>query len=271
MVNVRGERAKQRVRAQMERRWVVFQKVFMKSIRTILKKQYQTAAEHVASYNLDFNYAIIKYNPELRNLFRRHYKRVLTAFGEGSLKELEKIKGFENYETKGFVEDFWRFATPWLNQTAANQVVAVTNTTRAMIAGIVKREMLADHTNEEIAKQILDIGEIATMFRAERIARTETHSAANYATDQAMVESRLMKEKEWVSCLDERTRTPDAGAEFDHVAANGERVAIDDSFKETGENLDYPGDMSNGSPGNIINCRCVSLFHTDVKVSGGEG
>jgi len=262
MINITGEKAKQRARAQQERQWVIFQNTFMKQLNTVMKKQYSAAAVNVASYNLDFNYSIDKYRKEMTETFNKHYKRVLTGFGQNSLQELEQIKGFENYQTKSFIQDFWRHATLWLNTVTANKVTKVMNTTKRNISKIVKNEMEAGNSNYDIAKQIKKIAEIAVPFRARKIARTETHSAANYAMTQSMTDSRMIKQKEWISALDERTRQ----VEFNHVLANGERVDLNDTFKRTGENLDYPGDMD-GSAGNIINCRCGSLFYTDVKVS----
>jgi uncharacterized protein with gpF-like domain len=57
--------------------------------------------------------------------------------------------------------------------------------------------------------------------------------------------------KEWLTAGDERVRDM-------HVAADGQITKLDDYFNVGGEYLMYPGDP-NGSPENIINCRCVSL------------
>ncbi len=59
-------------------------------------------------------------------------------------------------------------------------------------------------------------------------------------------------------------RTRDKDDEFNHKAANGQRVKRREKFaikrKKGGvELLDFPGDPK-GSPGNIINCRCVMVF-----------
>ncbi len=269
MINIVGNTAKQRFRVQVERRMISFQRVFWKSVLSILKKQYKDAAKNIESYEFNFNYAIEKYNKELRNIYQSHYKRVIKEFGESALRfafdETVKSRGNIPYQTKSFIDDFWRHGMAWMAQNTANKVMQVTQVTKRDINRIVRREMRQDHTNKEIAKKINEIAEISLPFRALRIARTETHSAANWATDKAMDVSRLMKEKEWISALDERTRTVGKGNDFDHVAANGERVAMDDTFKRTGENLRFPGDYENGSAGNIINCRCVPLYHTNVQ------
>lgn len=48
----------------------------------------------------------------------------------------------------------------------------------------------------------------------------------------------------------------------DHLAAHGQVVAVNDPFLIGGEELMYPRDPS-GSPGNIINCGCLSVPVTD--------
>lgn len=97
---------------------------------------------------------------------------------------------------------------------------------------------------------------------AMRIARTEVAGAANgvshdYAS--AMSAGGMELQKTWLSTLDERTRGNDPKDEFDHVSADGETVGINEMFEMTGEELEYPGD-ENGSPGNIINCRCTVIY-----------
>lgn len=58
----------------------------------------------------------------------------------------------------------------------------------------------------------------------------------------------LVTLKTWTSVGDEKVR--DA-----HADADGQEVESSESFDVGGESLDYPGDP-NGSPGNVINCRC---------------
>lgn len=102
-----------------------------------------------------------------------------------------------------------------------------------------------------------ELGELYDEFkgaRSERIARTETVKAYNYGAVEQYKEEGVEK-KGWLSALDERTRQPPE-SEFDHWAAHGEEVAIDEPFTQTGEPLMFPGDPD-GDPGNIINCRCA--------------
>lgn len=92
-------------------------------------------------------------------------------------------------------------------------------------------------------------------LRGDTIARTEAIAAANAAGQEAMEQvideglaERGAVQKQWDSTRDGRAREA-------HWAANGSRVNIDLPFNIGGEMLMHPGD-SNGSAGNVINCRC---------------
>lgn len=88
------------------------------------------------------------------------------------------------------------------------------------------------------------------MRRAERIARTELHTARSAAMDKAagwLADTGATVRKVWISAADERVRP-------EHVAANGQTVGYDEPFIVGGEQLWYPGDRENGSAGNTIQC-----------------
>ena len=98
---------------------------------------------------------------------------------------------------------------------------------------------------------------------AETIARTEVIGASNGGTLAAYRQSKVVRRKEWLAALDERTRTP-PDSQFDHLGAHGERVGLSEKFTRTGEALEHPGDGA-GSAGNIINCRCTMTAVLDVE------
>ncbi len=97
----------------------------------------------------------------------------------------------------------------------------------------------------------------------ETIARTEVNGALNGGTIEGWRQSDVVEEKEWLSTLDDRTRGNDPRDTFDHVAAHGERVGLEEFFVQTGEPLEFPG--ADGSAANVINCRCSMTAVIDVK------
>lgn len=105
----------------------------------------------------------------------------------------------------------------------------------------------------DISEQIRRRGPQIGRARGALIARTETHSAGNFAAIETAKETGLRMQKEWLSAEDERTRSA-------HIEADGQVVNLDEPFMVDGEELMYPGDMVNGSAGNVINCRCAQGF-----------
>lgn len=94
----------------------------------------------------------------------------------------------------------------------------------------------------------------AVSNRAETIARTEilrAYSIAQQASLRQMADVVPKLKKQWIATLDERTRAQ-------HARAHGQIREWDEPFDVDGEDLMYPRDPG-GSPGNTINCRCVSV------------
>lgn len=91
--------------------------------------------------------------------------------------------------------------------------------------------------------------------RAELIARTESASTVNAGTHITYA-SEGIKQREWLSVRDGRTRSEANGDDFDHSVMDTVVVDIDKPFVVSGEPMMYPGDPSSASAGNLCNCRC---------------
>lgn len=89
-------------------------------------------------------------------------------------------------------------------------------------------------------------------WRAARIARTETGTIANMASEMGAQNTGLNYVKKWLSFVDDRTRE-------DHILANGEEVDKGESFNIGGSTMRYPCDP-NGAAEQVINCRCVLQY-----------
>jgi uncharacterized protein with gpF-like domain len=92
-------------------------------------------------------------------------------------------------------------------------------------------------------------GSALSRARANLIARTETHNAANSAAHEAIRSTGLPVLKEWVTALDGRERP-------EHANVSAVPIPLNSPFQVGGEELMYPGDPS-GSAENVINCRCA--------------
>jgi hypothetical protein len=234
-----------------------FERTFAKELSHVLDMQYESAAKRLEAFNLNFESAVKDYIPELKTVYRNNLKRIMSNFGYRALAAI----GYK--ETKSPYNDFLIYMNNYIVQYVALKVVDVTMTTIKTINHIIRIGNDNGWTNAEMAMKIRDVKEISKISRARTIARTETHSAAMNAFQGSMKTSGMIKEKEWISVNDSRTRT----SPFNHAGADGERVGIDDMYFRTGQALRYPGDMENGSAANCVNCRCNQLFFTDKTIN----
>lgn len=88
--------------------------------------------------------------------------------------------------------------------------------------------------------------------RAVLIAQNESNTAYNHA-DYENARKSGKKYKVWMTEGDNLVR-------LEHEEVDGVRIPIDEMFLVGSDMMRYPHDYLNGSPGNLINCRCVCLY-----------
>lgn len=140
----------------------------------------------------------------------------------------------------------------WINTQGVQKVTQITDTTQANLQSIISQGITDGLSQREVAKRIRDIAPGIAGSRADTIARTETHSAANTSALATARATGLNLVKEWAAAEDERTRKA-------HDDADGQRRELDEPFLVGGEELSRPGDP-NGRAANVINCRCAVLY-----------
>ena len=159
-----------------------------------------------------------------------------------------------------------RMIQEWMTTIGARKITQITNTTKEDIRRTIEAGVRDGLSERDIAKQIREIAPTKSASRAQTIARTEVH-AASQASAQAVAEaSGLSMVRVWVSSQGERTRTIADGAAFDHLAADGQTVGMNEPFVIEGingdEELMFPGDPA-GSAANVIQCRCAVAFELE--------
>ena len=260
MIDLTSKTAKKRYHAYLLRQNAIFENRMAKKLIPVLRGQWNDAADQIADGTSNF---IITRSDKLLEVLRDEMLKIgLWYFGEfnNSLEALQVQKFLMSYNLKQEIDidDFMQSFQPWLEGRAAEEITKINDTTRSLIRVSLKRSLESGKTYYEASKDIKEVGSITSNYRAMRIARTELHTASGEATQISAEKSTVkIKEKEWSTAGDERVRSES----FNHVAADGERVKLEEYYVNTGESLRYPGD-SMGSGGNIINCRCVSLFDT---------
>ena len=156
-----------------------------------------------------------------------------------------------------------RLMQSWINTTGATKITQITQTTQQEVRGIINRGIRDGLSEREIGKLIRDTAPTKSASRAQTIARTEVHAASQASAQNVAEAANLNMVRVWVSSKGERTRTIADGAKFDHLAADGQKVGMNERFVIQGANgteeLRYPGDPA-GSAANVINCRCAVVF-----------
>lgn len=141
-----------------------------------------------------------------------------------------------------------------LADVLGGKVSGIVETSRQKLADIVLRGHAEDKTASQIAQDIEDeFGGTISAWRADMIARTEVHTASMSGSLAAADSLGLVLDKEWVAAEDGRTRPS-------HAEANGQTVTRDEGFQVGDAVLQYPGDPD-GPPEEVINCRCVMIYH----------
>lgn len=231
---------------------------FEKKLFRILKKYFLNLYSKIANNYEKIDEIIERSKPELSNIFKRFYKRIILYFAGFFLDELKLNlqKSFKNlYERKDdLFDELLEDVIETFNKRSILLIDGISLTTNKRIQKIIEEGLRNGEGRTEIAEKILELGEIDSKVRAIRIANTETHSAMSQTFHELALEEDILEEHEWVTAGDERVR-------YSHEEADGQRVPVDEPFFVDGEYLYFPGD-TNGSPGNIINCRCVEIFHT---------
>jgi len=180
----------------------------------------------------------------LKKLWRESADAMVThVFGKKQkalLSSFEPTVGVNNIMTD-FVSTYGLDKAKQLARTTTDRLRQIINT--GIDEGLGERD---------VAKLIRERTPSIAASRAQTIARTETHAAANFAVMESAKSTGVEMRKEWVSATDERTREA-------HADANGQIVALDEPFNVGGDDLMYPGDPS-GSGENVINCRCAMVY-----------
>lgn len=111
--------------------------------------------------------------------------------------------------------------------------------------GVAKGESIPELTNR--IDDVFDTG----YNIAERIARTETHGAAEattYESAGAIANAGIEVTRTWLATSDDRVRAT-------HAEADGQTVGMEEPFTVGDAELMYPGDPD-GPPEEVISCRC---------------
>ena len=275
MINLNTEKAKSRYHREYILSTMQLEYYGIRLIAPILGRCFLDAARLLEFGITNFDSVILNNKDRLNKGLLNLYKRTGVIFGDEAFDAFEKEFGKTYAEvplTRGMKEDYWGTYGVWAKKTAAKKIVDINDITRENIRLILEKGRADGKSYGMIAKDMRNISPLINKQRAYKIARTEIHTASVKSMDEAFDYTKVEFEREWRAIIDQRTRRTTTrrtrglkiGDTFSHVLANGEITSQDGKFIRTGEALSYPGDPD-GSPGNIIFCRCILLYHAAKK------
>jgi len=209
------------------------------------------------------------FQAQIEDAYRQMIVSAVTSFGVRVWQQAKGL-GVPVERKEDFAQTMLMEAMKYLaREVIRERIGGVVLTTRMNIIRAIAKGFVDGLSINEIADLIMEIAGQVSENRAKTIARTEIHGAANYGSWQAAKRAGVSVKKEWLSAQDLRTRSIEAGDEWDHLAYDGTTVGMDESFpfmSSKGQNdaLMYPGDPS-GDAGNVINCRCTLAFPVDLQ------
>tara|TARA_R100000655_G_scaffold108946_3_gene162111 strand:- start:3536 stop:4309 length:774 start_codon:yes stop_codon:yes gene_type:complete len=220
--------------------------------KKLLRKTARIAEREFIEFG-DMYYVFLEdFSNDLYKILSTHYRSVITTTNERLIKQRETKQE----------EEIDIIVATYIAEVTANKVADISQTTRKQLRQAIKKGIADGLSIPQIAKLIRQNRSFAP-YRATMIARTETHSAMNYANHEISGKLGLNRPvKEWNSALDDRTRAW-------HRGMNGTTVSRDDMFKVmtpiagggfVEKRMNYTGDM-NGGALNVINCRCFTLYY----------
>lgn len=214
--------------------------------------------------------AVTSQRPEWGKLLAQVYAVVAQDFGTSTERQLKSDVGPSQRKDNGPSTDgtagdaatydvFNAAIQDWISSQAATKVTQITNTTLKQL-----RDELAQgvQIGESIPQLMARIDKLYLKDiipnRSETIARTEVIAASNLGSVTAAKATGLTGLKKiWLATMDNRTRET-------HALADGQEVAMKDSFTVGGEKLEFPGDISEGATADeVINCRCTVIYRRD--------
>lgn len=153
--------------------------------------------------------------------------------------------------------------TEFLGTRSGNRIRSlIDNTTRKQLRNTLVNGFEAGENIDDLTKRVNRVFDTATSNRSRSIARTETVRAANFGSQEGMVQSGV-KNKGWLSSRDSVTRDSHKPG----IGLDGVVIPVRSNFKSpvTGAEGPHPGEL--GLAEDDVNCRCTLIPDFDDERS----
>jgi len=264
-LNPRNRRERARMIAVQLRMQLALERSLTRSMTAAITRQATIAATAYLEETNDTaaaRAAIVAVNEtlsDIRKTLETFYRSVYEKVGRPAINSIQGKQESVRIETKDVDSEFIRRQKEYIAENGLKKAEAISETTKRKINRIIVNGISEGKGPRDVARGIVSsisgTGRQTARTRSIMIARTETHSAANSAMNDAIGSTGFSPIKEWGTVEDGRVRP-------DHEAADGQRVGFNESFSIGADTLKFPGDPR-GPASQIVQCRCVLLYRTE--------
>lgn len=212
---------------------------------------------------------VSRFNDELQAILKKHYRKVAKAFRSDLTGQVDKKFDVVMHTKQEEADQIVDLAiAEYIDGNSVQEASIINETTQndlnAETAGVITAAALdgVSLSNTEIANEAALDFNSKIPGRSSTISMTEAgnmQSATDFIEKEVLILAGVTVggvafnqqnyERIWDTILDSKTRQA-------HVAADSQRVGLNQNFQVGGESLRFPRDYRQGSAANTINCRC---------------
>lgn len=145
-------------------------------------------------------------------------------------------------------------AARWLEQRSVNFATLVNQTTAQQVRQELSDALMEGESIDEMSERLAALFDRARDYRADRIARTETHASVNAGQFDGYSQAGVQY-KAWMSARDGSVR--DEHVVLDAEYSEDNPIPMTEPFRVSGYAAMFPGEF--GAPEQDINCRCATI------------
>lgn len=242
------------------KKWLRSHKAYERRMFLAFRRSIITSASRIDWDSIEeYNYKLlidVNINDEaILEAYIDSYLKIGLIHGKKVLRDIKtQTKSFNEAD---FSLNYRESLSSFLRESLGLKISTVRSSLVKYLIAEIDKGMKEGLTIREIAKNMQKLVNSRSFYRwqALRIARTETTAAANYGAIMAGDTTGIPLDKVWISATDNRVRRKPKSV-YDHAELNGNKIAKDELFNDSGSKLRFPGDPK-GHAGSVINCRCT--------------
>jgi HK97 family phage portal protein len=193
--------------------------------------------------------------------FQKVIERLSESAGQSGYYAIKA--SLEPYTKKDDDSSYWNDAMQrYMEEQAGKRIKDIHDATRDGIQKQLSEGVANGETVEQLTDRLhLYFSDEKLERRSRVIAQTEWTAAYNFGGRVAAISSGAPVQKQWIAKSDVHTRKA-------HSKAHGQTTELYEPFMVDGEKLMHPGDSSQASAKNTVNCRCEQKFILPQKTDG---